>query len=191
MKKILGISAFYHDSAACIIIGGKIEAATQEERFTRIKHTPKFPVESVKYCLEETGLSIDELDAVVFYDKPLLKFERLLETYYTFSPRGIFSFLKSIPVWLKEKLFSVKKLLIIYWQFKILIKKIKIIISQYHMSHASAFFHHHINHQRHNYWRSWRGLRFNCNWKSNETNILKEIHFLTLLDCFTVHLPIF
>src|SRR5690349_18963001 len=110
MKKILGISAFYHDSAAALLIDGNIIAAAQEERFTRKKHTPDFPVQAVKYCLEEAGLCLDDLDAVVFYDKPLLKFERLLETYYAFVPRGLPSFLKSIPVWVKEKMF-LKKLL--------------------------------------------------------------------------------
>ncbi len=110
MKRILGISAFYHDSAAAISIGGKIIAAAQEERFTRDKHTPEFPANAIKYCLEETGLEIDELDAIVFYDKPLLKFERLLETYYAFAPKGLVSFLKAIPVWLNEKMF-LKKLI--------------------------------------------------------------------------------
>jgi carbamoyltransferase len=81
MKTILGLSAFYHDSAAALLIDGNIAAAAQEERFTRRKHTPEFPVNAVKYCLESSGCSIDELDAVVFYDKPYLKFERLLETY--------------------------------------------------------------------------------------------------------------
>ena len=99
MKKVLGISAFYHDSAAALVIGGRIIAAAQEERFTRDKHTPDFPVQAVKYCLEEAGLEIDDLDAIVFYDKPLLKFERLLQTYYSFSPKGLISFLKAIPVW--------------------------------------------------------------------------------------------
>ena len=102
MKKILGISAFYHDSAAAVTIGGKILAAAQEERFTRMKHTAVFPVETIKYCLEEAGLEIDELDAIVFYDKPLLKFERLLQTYYAFAPKGLFSFLKAMPVWLNS-----------------------------------------------------------------------------------------
>ena len=108
--KILGISAFYHDSAAALIINDAIIAAAQEERFNREKHSSKFPVESIKYCLEEGGLVIDELDAVVFYDKPLLKFERLLETYYSFSPKGIISFMKAIPIWLNEKLFFKKNI---------------------------------------------------------------------------------
>lgn len=94
MKKILGISAFYHDSAAALVIGGKIIAAAQEERFTRQKFTSDFPIEAIRYCLEEGGLEIDELDAVVFYDKPLLKLERLLETYYAFAP-GVGFFFKS------------------------------------------------------------------------------------------------
>jgi len=105
MKIILGISAFYHDAAAALIVGDEIVAAAQEERFTRIKHTSEFPVNAVKYCLEYAGFSIDELDAVVFYDKPLLKFERLLETYYAFAPLGVRQFVTSIPVWIKEKLF--------------------------------------------------------------------------------------
>ena len=105
MKKILGISAFYHDSAAALSVGEKVIAAAQEERFTRKKHTADFPVHAIAYCLEEAGLELDELDAIVFYEKPLLKFERLLETYYSFAPRGLASFLKAIPVWLHEKLF--------------------------------------------------------------------------------------
>ena len=105
MKKILGISAFYHDSAATIVVGGKVIAAVQEERFTREKHTPDFPINSIKYCLNEAGLELNDLDAIVFYDKPFLKFERLIQTYYSFAPKGLVSFLKSIPIWLKEKIF--------------------------------------------------------------------------------------
>ncbi|MFT5748780.1 MAG: carbamoyltransferase [Ancylomarina sp.] len=142
MKKILGISAFYHDSAAALTIGGKIIAAAQEERFTRIKHTPDFPTNAIKYCLEEAGLDIDELDAVVFYDKPLLKFERLLQTYYAFAPRGLLSFLKAIPVWINEKMF-LKKL--IYNGLKDVgsydKKKLKLLFPEHHLTHAaSAFF---------------------------------------------------
>jgi carbamoyltransferase len=142
VKKILGLSAFYHDSAAAILIGGEIIAAAQEERFTRQKHTPDFPIHSIRYCLEEAGLSIDELDAVVFYDKPLLKFERLLETYYAFAPKGLVSFLKAIPVWLDEKMF-LKKLIKdglrevgVYDK-----KKLNLLFSEHHLSHAaSAYF---------------------------------------------------
>src|SRR4051812_4476566 len=108
--KILGISAFYHDSAAAIIQDGEILAAAQEERFTRKKHDPGFPHNAVKFCLEYSGATIDSLDAIAFYDKPLLKFERLLETYYAFVPKGLSSFSTAIPVWLKEKMF-LKKLI--------------------------------------------------------------------------------
>ncbi len=141
MKKILGISAFYHDSAAALIIGGKIIAAAQEERFTRMKHTSVFPTNSIRYCLEESGLKIEELDAIVFYDKPLLKFERLLETYYAFAPKGIKSFIKAIPVWLDEKIF-LKKL--IYDGLKEIgnydKKKIRFLFPEHHLSHAASAF---------------------------------------------------
>lgn len=148
MKKVLGISAFYHDSAAAITVGGVIIAAAQEERFTRDKHTPDFPVQAIKYCLEEAGLEIDELDAIVFYDKPLLKFERLLETYYAFAPKGLASFLKAIPVWLNEKLF-LKKL--IYDGLKEVgnydKNKVTILFPEHHLSHAaSAYFPSNFNH---------------------------------------------
>ena len=96
--KILGISCYYHDSAAAIIVDNQIIAAVQEERFTRVKHTPIFPSNSIKYCLEETGLEISELDAIVFYDKPIVKFERLLSTFYEVSPKGLIPFIKSIPI---------------------------------------------------------------------------------------------
>lgn len=141
MRAILGISAFYHDSAAALIIDGQIIAAAQEERFTREKHTPVFPVESIKYCLEEGGLEIDELDAVVFYDKPLLKFERLLQTYYSFAPRGLKSFLKAIPVWLNEKMF-LKKLVLdgLKEVGPYTKKKVKLLFPEHHLSHAASAF---------------------------------------------------
>ena len=104
--KILGISAFYHDSAACLVIEGEIIAAAQEERFSRKKHDSSFPVEAIAYCLRQAGINSSELDKVVFYDKPFLKFERLLETYLAFAPRGFPNFVTSIPVWLKDKLFQ-------------------------------------------------------------------------------------
>ena len=141
MKKILGISAFYHDSAAALIINDKVIAAAQEERFTREKQSSKFPVEAIKYCLEEAGVEIDELDAVVFYDKPLLKFERLLETYYAFSPKGLLSFIKAIPVWLNEKLFIKKKIrdgLKEVGEYNI--KKLNLLFSEHHLSHAASAF---------------------------------------------------
>lgn len=140
-KYILGISAFYHDSAASILKDGKILAAAQEERFTRKKHDPSFPKNAVKYCLDYAGKSIDDLDAVVFYDKPLLKFERLLETYYGFSPKGLNSFIRSMPVWLKEKLFLKKlirdELAEVEDYNK---KKLKLLFPEHHLSHAASTF---------------------------------------------------
>ena len=105
MKSILGISAYYHDSAACLVQDGQIVAAAQEERFTRKKHDAGFPSHAVEYCLSQGGVAIGEVDYLVFYDKPLIKFERLLETYLSYAPQGIRSFLTAIPVWIKEKLF--------------------------------------------------------------------------------------
>ena len=104
MSIILGISAFYHDSAACLVRDGEIIAAAQEERFTRIKHDYGFPVQAARYCLKEAGITAEQLDFVGFYDKPLLKFDRLLETYLDYAPSGFRSFLKSMPLWMKEKL---------------------------------------------------------------------------------------
>ena len=141
MKKILGISAYYHDSAAALIIDGEIVAAAQEERFTRKKQSPDFPVNAIKFCLEYSGYSIDELDAVIFYDKPLLKFERLLETYYAFAPKGLRQFLTAIPVWLKEKMF-LKKLLYegLAEVEKYDKKKLRLLFSEHHLSHAASAF---------------------------------------------------
>lgn len=101
---ILGISAFYHDSAACLVRDGEIIAAAQEERFTRKKHDPGFPHKAVEYCLQAGNISLKDVRHLVFYDKPLVKFERLLETYLAFAPRGVQSFVAAMPVWLKEKL---------------------------------------------------------------------------------------
>lgn len=141
--KILGLSAFYHDSAACLVIDGNIVAAAQEERFTRKKHDAGFPTQAVAYCLAEAGIVAADLDYVVFYDKPFLKFERLLETYLAFAPRGFKSFVTSLPVWLKDKLFqktTIAKVLNeqfggdIDWTMRLL-------FSEHHLSHAaSAFF---------------------------------------------------
>ena len=139
--KILGISAFYHDSAAAVIENGKIIAAAQEERFTRIKQDENFPVEAVKFCLEYAGFSIDELDAIVFYDKPLLKFERLLETYYGFAPKGLQSFMAAMPVWIKEKLFLKR---ILHEELEKVgeydKKKVKFLFPEHHLSHAASAF---------------------------------------------------
>ncbi|MEZ4936068.1 MAG: carbamoyltransferase [Crocinitomicaceae bacterium] len=140
-KKILGISSFYHDSAASIVVDGVVIAAAQEERFTRKKHTAEFPKHAIRYCLDESGLSLDELDAIVFYDKPLLKFERLLETYYSFAPKGLISFLKAIPVWLNEKMFL--RRLIHQGLAEVEPydkKKIKFLFPEHHMSHAASTF---------------------------------------------------
>lgn len=137
--KILGISAFYHDSAAAIIDNGEIIAAAQEERFTRKKHDPNFPANAVKFCLEYAGIELHQLDAIAFYDKPLLKFERLLETYYAFVPKGLSSFITAIPVWLKEKMF-LKRLLLEELE-KIGTfdkKKIKLLFPEHHLSHAAS-----------------------------------------------------
>lgn len=141
--KILGISAYYHDSAAAIILDGKVLYAAQEERFTRIKNDASFPEEAIRFCLSESGYDLSDIDAVAFYDKPFLKFERLLETYYAFAPRGFNSFVKAMPVWLKEKLFIKqiirKRLEQINKDCKI--KKIDIVFPEHHLSHiASAFY---------------------------------------------------
>jgi len=139
--KILGISAYYHDSAATIICGGKILTAVQEERFTRIKHDAGFPVNAIRFCLQFSGFTINELDAVVFYDKPLLKFERILDTYYNNAPDGIKSFVASMPIWLKEKLF-LRKLLLdeLYNIEKFKKSKLKLLFNEHHLSHAASAF---------------------------------------------------
>ncbi len=141
--KILGISAYYHDSAACLVIDGEIIGAAQEERFTRIKHDPEFPINAIEYCLSEADISASDIDYVVFYDKPFLKFERLFETYLTFAPKGFKSFATSLPVWVKDKLFQ--KTVIIDALKEHLGKDIdwskKLLFSEHHLSHAaSAFF---------------------------------------------------
>jgi carbamoyltransferase len=138
---ILGISAYYHDAAAALVRDGKIIAAVQEERFTRKKHDASFPSHSIKFCLQHTGLRLQDLDAIVFYDKPLLKFERLLETYYAYAPKGFLSFFKAMPVWMKEKIFlkklirdELKKIEPAFTQ------KIKIQFPEHHLSHAASAF---------------------------------------------------
>jgi carbamoyltransferase len=138
--KILGISAFYHDSAAAIIEDGEIIAAAQEERFTRKKHDPGFPSNAVRYCLEYAGTSLDKLDAIAFYDKPLLKFERLLETYYAFAPKGVSSFITAIPVWLREKMFLKRLIMEELGKIdeKMDKKKIKLLFPEHHLSHAAS-----------------------------------------------------
>src|SRR3954464_6194879 len=110
MTAILGISAFYHDSAAALVVDGKIVAAAQEERFTRVKHDEAVPANAIAYCLEQANLRPSALDYVAFYDKPLLKFERLIETYLEYAPSGFASFRKAIPIWLKQKLHVTREL---------------------------------------------------------------------------------
>src|SRR6202790_592836 len=139
--RILGISAFYHDSAAALIDDGRIVAAAQEERFTRRKHDASFPHNAIAYCLEEAGIAADRLDHVVFYDKPFLKFERLLETYIALAPRGFRSFKMSIPLWLREKLFQKKLLGDELGKFSGNFDKRRLLFCEHHLSHAaSAFF---------------------------------------------------
>ena len=141
MTSILGISAFYHDSAACILKNGKIIAAAQEERFTRKKHDPSYPQNAIKFVLKHANLKLNEVDYIVFFEKPFLKFERLLETYVAFAPKGFLSFSKAMPLWINEKLF----------QKKLLFKKLKehdknyisdenIYFSDHHLSHAASAF---------------------------------------------------
>jgi len=142
VSKILGISAFYHDSAACILVNGEIIAAAQEERFTRKKHDPSYPENAINFVLKFAGLKLNEIDQIVFFEKPFLKFERLLETYVAFAPKGFLSFSKAMPLWIKDKLF----------QKNLLFNKLKehdenyisdenIFFSDHHLSHAaSAFF---------------------------------------------------
>ena len=103
---ILGISAFYHDSAACLIEDGKIIAAAQEERFTRKKHDADFPHHAIKFCIKYAKIDVELIKGVVFYEKPFMKFERLLETYLAFAPKGFNSFAKAMPIWIKDKLFQ-------------------------------------------------------------------------------------
>ena len=132
---ILGISAYYHDSAACLVRDGEIIAAAQEERFTRIKHDHSFPINAIKYCLKEAGISGANLDYVSFYDKPFLKFERILETYLAYAPIGIQSFLKAVPLWVRKKIW-IKELIRDELDYSG-----KIIFPEHHESHAaSAFF---------------------------------------------------
>ena len=142
MSKILGISAFYHDSAATLIINGEIIAAAQEERFTRIKHDPSYPFNAVNFVLKFSKLNLSEVDQVIFFEKPFLKFERLLETYVAFAPRGFKSFCKAMPIWLRDKLFQKKMLLNeLKKNDSNFNNEDKIFFSDHHLSHAaSAFF---------------------------------------------------
>ena len=140
MTAILGISAYYHDSAACLIVDGEIKSAVQEERFTRVRHDAAFPTNAVNYCIKSSGLRPEQIDHVVFYDKPFLKFDRILETYLAFAPSGFRSFSRSLPVWLKEKLFQKQ---VIANALEPIFGELgdRLLFSEHHLSHAaSAFF---------------------------------------------------
>ena len=132
--RILGLSAYYHDSAACLVVDGEIVAAAQEERFTRKKHDARFPSHAVAYCLREAGLTIDKVDLVGFYEKPLVKFERLLETYTAYAPRGLKSYLMALPLWLSEKL----------WMADAIAEELgyegQVLFGEHHESHAASAF---------------------------------------------------
>ncbi len=178
---ILGISAFYHDSAAAIIIDGQVIAAAQEERFTRIKHDPSFPTHAIQFCLDYSGYTLNDLDAIVFYDKPFLKFERLLETYYNFSPKGFWSFVKAIPAWVKEKLFLKR---IIRQELQAIQtydqKKVKLLFPEHHLSHAASAFYPSPFEEAAiltiDGVGEWATASI-CHGKGNKIEVLKEMHF--------------
>jgi carbamoyltransferase len=143
MTHILGLSAYYHDSAAALVSDGHIVAAAQEERFTRKKHDPRFPINALKFCLDAGQLTLDQVQYVVFYDKPLVKFERLLQTYLSYAPRGFRSFVSAMPVWLKEKLYLKQLLRKELEQASGMPRKAlpPLLFTEHHQSHAaSAFF---------------------------------------------------
>lgn len=140
MTAILGISAFYHDSAAALIVDGEIIAAAQEERFTRKKHDPSYPTNAINYCLAEAGLTLNQVSYIAFYDKPFLKFERLLETYIAFAPKGLQSFRMAMPVWLREKLFLKDMLLREIKKSDNHFDADKLMFGEHHFSHAASAF---------------------------------------------------
>ncbi len=179
---ILGISAYYHDSAACLLKNGEIIAAAQEERFTRKKHDACFPQSAIKYCLEEAKISANQIDNVVFYEKPFVKFERLLETYLAFAPKGFASFVKAMPVWIKDKLF----------QKSALIRELKLTLNDdINWNERLLFSEHHLSHAASAYYPSpfdsaavltldgvgeWTTTSLAIG-KGNDLKVLKEIHF--------------
>jgi carbamoyltransferase len=181
VTSVLGISAFYHDSAAAIIINDKIIAAAQEERFTRKKHDANFPINAINYILKEAALKLSEIDYVVFYEKPFLKFERLIETYVGFAPKGFISFCKSMPLWLNEKLF----------QKKLIFEELKKIDSSFNDIKKINFSEHHLSHAASSFFSSpyqeaiiltldgvgeWATTTISIG-KNNKIDILKELHF--------------
>src|SRR5437763_1984807 len=131
---ILGISCYYHDAAAAIVKEGKLIAAAQEERFTRKKHDPDFPTNAIRYCLHEANLTVNDLDYIAFYDKPLLKFDRILQTYFATWPMSLPSFLKAMPVWIKEKMWVPQEIM------NQLDYKGKVLFCEHHVSHAASAF---------------------------------------------------
>ena len=179
---ILGISAFYHDSAACLLKDGEIIAAAQEERFTRKKHDPRFPHNAISYCLKEAQINPEKINNVVFYEKPFMKFERLLETYLAFAPKGFASFVKAMPIWIKDKLF----------QKSALIKELKVTLDKnIDWKERLLFTEHHLSHAASAFYPSpfesaailtldgvgeWTTTSLAVG-KGNELNVLKEIHF--------------
>ena len=178
---ILGISALYHDSAVALIQDGKIVAAAQEERFSRIKHDAHFPHRAIEYCLAEAGIGLDAVRHIVFYDKPILKFERLLETYLSFAPRGFISFANAMPLWLKEKLF----------QKSLLNKELRQNLPTFNWSERLLFAEHHQSHAASAFFPSpfadaavltmdgvgeWTTTSLAIG-RGNRLDILKEIHF--------------
>ena len=141
MTSVLGISAFYHDSAATLVVDGEIVSAAQEERFTRKKHDADYPFNAVQYVLDNSKIKLRDIDHIVFFEKPFLKFERLLETYVAFAPKGFMSFAKAMPIWIKDKLFQKNYLLkkLKSHDSKLKLDK-KIFFSDHHLSHASSAF---------------------------------------------------
>jgi carbamoyltransferase len=175
---ILGISAFYHDSAAALVVNGTIVAAAQEERFTRKKHDAGFPVNAVRYVLHEAGINFNEVTTIAFYDKPLLKFERLLETYHAFAPRGLVSFVTALPVWMKEKLFMKRML---RGHLKALgDADVPMQFPEHHLSHAASAFYPSPFEEAAiltiDGVGEWATTTL-CYGKSNTIKILKELHF--------------
>ena len=181
---ILGISSFFHDSAACLLRDGEIIAAAQEERFTRKKHDAGFPKHAIRYCLDEAKVQPKEIENVVFYEKPFVKFERLIETYLAFAPKGFRSFSKAMPVWVKDKLF----------QKAVLIKELKssfdenvnwgnkLLFSEHHLSHAASAYYPSpfdsaavLTLDGVGEWATTSAIG-----KGSDLKVIKEIHFLIL-----------
>ena len=187
--RVLGISAFYHDSAAALIEDGHLASAAQEERFTRKKHDSGFPEKAVQFCLDRAGIKMADIDYVAFYDKPFLKFERLLETYLAFAPKGFASFVSSLPVWLKDKLFQksvITKALGDLWG-KDINWSSRLLFSEHHMSHAaSAFFPSPFDRAAvltMDGVGEWTTTSLAVG-SGNQLIVQKEIHFPHSLDCF-------